>query len=292
MDFYQINDLERLSGIKAHTIRIWEKRYGLITPYRSETNIRYYDDEQLKKLLNVVTLVTSGLKISKIAQLNDQELKAQVKNTSNAATDRGQYIYYINGFIEAMLDFKELAFNCLFEEIVFKYGVQQSVTEIVYPFLHHTGLLWSINETMPVEEHFASTIIKKKLFALIDGLPAPDSNAKTFLLFLPADEWHELGLLFAEYMIRYNRCNVISLGQNVPLADLKYVIQKTKPDFLLTFLTSEDNEVQMKDLQSFLASDHKTTTCLISGAAQRINAYRQLEQFIVLDAPNDILKFF
>ncbi|MFA6149950.1 MAG: MerR family transcriptional regulator [Chitinophagaceae bacterium] len=291
MDFYQINDLERLSGIKAHTIRIWEKRYGIITPYRTETNIRYYDDLQLKKLLNVATLASSGLKISKIAALSSEELKSTIKERKVDGEDAERYDFFINDLISSMLDFNEQAFNLLFADILVQFGVQKAFINIVYPFLSKTGVLWSIDETMPVQEHFATTIIKKKLFSLIEQLPAAKANKHKFLLFLPSDEWHELGLLFAEYIIRESGNATISLGQNVPFVDIDYVVKKVQPDFLLTFLISDVNKEEIGKIANLLSQKFKKTTFLLCGNPSKLISYADTNQIKVLQHPNDILKF-
>lgn len=291
MDFYQINDLERLSGIKAHTIRIWEKRYGLITPYRTETNIRYYDDVQLKKLLNVATLASSGLKISKIAALSSEELKSIIKERKGDGEEAERYDFFINDLISSMLDFNEQAFNLLFADILSQFGVQKAFINVVYPFLSKTGVLWSIDETMPVQEHFATTIIKKKLFSLIEQLPPAKTNKQKFLLFLPSDEWHELGLLFAEYIIRESGNTAISLGQNVPFVDIEYVVKKVQPDFLLSFLICDSNKDEIEKIQGLISGKFKKTTFLLCGNPSKLLSYTETSQIKVLKHPNDILKF-
>lgn len=290
MDYYQINDLERLSGIKAHTIRIWEKRYGIITPHRTETNIRFYDDEQLKKLLNVAALSSAGYKISKIAAMEAKELVACIQNTQYSEEVEVQYGYYINNLISGMLDFDETSFSDTFEKICTKYGVQSALVNILYPFLHKTGVLWTTDQTMPVQEHFASMIIKRKLFSLINNLPQP-TKAKRFLLYLPADEFHEVGLLFAEYIIRYNGHHTINLGQNVPFRDIAYVIEKTNPNYLLSFLVSDDHSKFMNQLHELISRQFKQVQCLIAGGQNRIELYAKLSNIIPLKNPGEILKF-
>lgn len=289
MDFYQINDLERLSGVKAHTIRIWEKRYGLIAPHRTETNIRYYDDEQLKKLLNVATLSNVGFKISKIAAFSENELKEQLLESQKIESTDIQYDFYINDFIGAMLDFDESKFEKLFDEIVEKYGFQDAVVKIVYPFLYKTGVLWSISETIPVQEHFASTLIKRKFYKLIADLPKFTKKEKKFLLFLPANEWHEIGLIFAEYIIRLHGYQTINLGQNVPFLDIEHVIKKTKPEFLMTFFTSNEHKQEMDQLLAILNTKHKNIICLLSGASAKIDSYYDEKKIKILIGPNDLL---
>ncbi len=290
MDFYQINDLERLSGVKAHTIRIWEKRYGLITPHRTETNIRYYDDSQLKKILNVATLSTVGFKISKIAAMSEQELKIQIKESQQHELSDSRFDFYVNDFIGAMLDFNEQYFNELFAEVVEKFGVQSAMVNILYPFLYKTGVLWRVDEAIPVQEHFASMLIRRNLFLLIGNLPAPKDKSKKFLLFLPSNEWHEIGLLFAEYIIRYHGLETINLGQHVPYVDLEHVIIKAKPDFLLTFLISDTHEEYINHLQGLLSTKYKKTLCLISGNPAKLDIYSESKNLKILRFPKDILK--
>ncbi|MCC6186304.1 MAG: MerR family transcriptional regulator [Chitinophagaceae bacterium] len=290
-DFYQISDLERLSGIKAHTIRIWEKRYGLVTPHRTDTNIRYYDDEQLKKLLNVATLSNVGFKISKIASLTEVELKDQILRSQRQEKSDLQFDFYVNDFIAATLDFDETRFDVLFNEVVAKYGFQQAVVKVIYPFLFKTGVLWRVADMMPVQEHFASNLIKRKFFTLIDGLPKLPNLEKKFLLFLPAGEWHEIGLLFAEYLIRLKGFDTVSLGQNVPFVDIEFVIKKTNPDYLLTFLISGDHSQEMSQIQKLISGKYKHINCLISGPWANIQPYDGLKDIVILKDPSDLLKY-
>lgn len=290
MDFYQINDLERLSGVKSHTIRIWEKRYGLISPHRTETNIRYYDDEQLKKLLNVASLSNAGLKISKIAAMSADELKNQIKDAQTHSSVK--FDFYINDLIAAMLDFNEPIFNELYDDIVQKFGIKNAIQDIVYPFLYKTGVLWRIDETMPVQEHFASTLIKKKLFSLLNNLSLnSNKKKKKFLLFLPANEWHEIGLLYAEYIIRSEGHETINLGQNVPFADIEYVAQKTQPHYLLTFLISDKHHTEMDKLQQLLSHSFKNIQCLVSGNPIQLEQLKERKNLKLLKTPKDIYQF-
>jgi DNA-binding transcriptional MerR regulator len=291
VDFYQINDLERLSGVKAHTIRIWEKRYELITPHRTDTNIRYYDDKQLVKLLNVATLSSVGFRISKIAAMSDDELKSQLSLSQQREKSDLKFEFYVNDFIAAMIEFDEVAFNKLFDTIIAEYGVEKALVSIVYPFLHKIGILWRIDQSMPVQEHFASMLIKRKLYTLISQLPTP-TKSKKFLLFLPANEWHEVGLLFAEYIIRNNGFPTINLGQNVPFIDIEYTINKTEPDYLLAFLINNTNEEYVLKVQQLLSSKFKKVDCLIAGNSLKFRLFEGLKNIKLLYSPNDILEVF
>lgn len=264
----------------------------MIVPYRTDTNIRYYDDIQLKKLLNVATLSAAGFKISKIAGMSDLEIAERIKAEKEKEFVTLKYDFYINDFISAMLDFDEPAFDMIFQTVIEKFGVETAVIEILYPFLNKTGMLWSVNEATPLQEHFASTLIKKKLFSLINNLPHPINPKKKFLLFLPSNEWHELGLLFAEYLIRNQGHLVVNLGQNVPFTDLEHVIKRINPNYLLTFLVADAYEDQMKQIQKLLSSKFKKTLCLVSGSPNRLKFYIGSSHVEPLSTPNSILKFF
>lgn len=238
MKAYQINDLERLTGIKAHTIRIWEKRYGLISPNRTDTNRRYYDDDQVKRLLNVATLVASGHKISKIAAYSDGQLHEYIEAAENYGDASSSNIAFVNDMISSMLVFDEAAFEKVFSAAVLRMGFYETVVNVVYPFLIKTGVLWTTDKSVPAQEHFASCIIRRKLMAATDGLLPATNTSRCFLLFLPPSEWHEVGLMFANYIIRANGFPTVYLGQNVPTEGVAQVWASGKPTHLVTFFTA------------------------------------------------------
>ncbi len=237
MASYSIKDLERLSGIKAHTIRIWEQRYKLLTPSRSETNIRSYDDDQVKKLLNVVTLLEAGTKISHISKLSPQEIGQRVTELHESIneSDNGYYPY-INGMISAALNYDNPGFDNQMNEAVNKYGFEKTFEQVVYPVLRKVGLLWRKDEINPAQEHFLSNLVKHKLHSQIENLPAVEKPQDTFLLFLPQWEDHEIGLLYTYYFLKKNKQRVIYLGAKVPLVNLQEAIENVSPDYLITFL--------------------------------------------------------
>lgn len=245
MSRYQINDLEQLTGIKAHTIRIWEKRYQLIQPYRTATNIRYYDDEQVKKLLNVATLVHFGHKISRIAQMEARQLNDMVSNLQNVESDDAVNASYITSLTSSMLSFDENLFERTLSAAFTRHGVYNGMIQVVYPFLAKTGVLWSINETMPIQEHFATGILRRKLLAAIDGLPAAKESPATFLLFLPQDEWHEVGLLLTHFLTRSMGFKTLYFGQNVPFDNLHTTIPHIRPTHFITFYIMRKKSVDI-----------------------------------------------
>lgn len=237
MGAYSIKDLEQLSGIKAHTIRIWEQRYGIIEPKRTGTNIRFYDDEQLKFVLNVALLSRHGYKISKISSLSDGEFKQEVEKLYEQTLIHDTDVVLdldSNDLMVSMIDMDAEKFHRIYENSVKNNGFERTITHLIYPFLEKVGVLWSISQINPAHEHFISCLIRQKIIVGIDRLPNP-SSGKRFLLFLPEGEHHEIGLLMAHYLLKKNGAQVFYMGQNLPDQDLKTSIRTISPDAILTF---------------------------------------------------------
>lgn len=235
MGTYSIKELERLSGIKAHTIRIWEKRYNLIQPQRTSTNIRLYSDEDLKKIMNVSALNNHGVKISKIADMSDEEINRQIFSITDTQTSASAYIEQL---VLAMVDLEEEKFDKIVTALVKKFGFERAITEAIYPFLEKIGVLWQTKNITPAQEHFISNLIRQKVIVAIDGLPLQTKSRKRAVLFLPEHEQHEIGLLFTYYLTRHAGFRCFYLGQNVPHADLVAIVQIHKPQVLITSIIS------------------------------------------------------
>ncbi|GAB5538190.1 MAG: hypothetical protein Salg2KO_02930 [Salibacteraceae bacterium] len=238
MGSYSIKDLEKLSGIKAHTIRVWEQRYSLIEPKRTETNIRYYDDEQLKLLLNVSLLSKNGFKISKISQWSDEEFADKLKQVYDQSLLHKSDIQIelsANDLVTAMIDMDASKFERIYESSILKHGFKKTIKEVIYPFLEKVGILWTIGQINPAQEHFVSCLVRQKVIAAIDRLEN-NPTGKRFLLFLPEGEHHELGLLLAHYILKENNQKTFYLGQNLPSNDIKGAIETVQADYVLTFL--------------------------------------------------------
>lgn len=233
---YSIKDIEHLSGIKAHTIRMWEKRYSILEPRRTDTNIRYYNDEDLKKLLNISVLNRYGYKISKIADLpNDRLSRETLQVAQSAQSENGQ----IESLIVAMVDFDAVKFDKIFGNAVLNFGFEDTMVKIIYPFFEKIGILWQTGNINPSQEHFISNLIRQKLIVAIDNLVEyPNLNAKNFILFLPDGEWHELGLLFYTYFIKKYGHHVIYLGSSLPLSDAIELEKHVKFDYIVTSIKS------------------------------------------------------
>jgi DNA-binding transcriptional MerR regulator len=290
MNYYQISDLERLTGIKAHTIRIWEKRYNLIEPHRTSTNIRYYDDDQAKKLLNVSTLLSVGFKISRISEFSAKEIHDHIKNMQQNTGADSIWSGFINDLIASMLIFDEQAFEKCFSSAVNRFGTYEAMINVVYPFLHKTGLMWTSSDAMPVQEHFANNIIRRKLISAIDGLSASTKKAKIFLLFLPPEEWHETALLLSDYIIRSKGYKTIYLGQNVPSRNLGEVIKSTRPTHLLTFFIARQPTDYVKEILTDLSKRNSGKTILLGGSFDFDTLKVKSKNIHFLSAPEDLFK--
>jgi DNA-binding transcriptional MerR regulator len=244
---YSIRDLEQISGIKAHTLRIWEKRYGLLRPHRTDTNIRFYSNEELKHLLNVSLLNRNGIKVSKIAGMSQVQIREQVAALSLIRTNDEDLV---EGFIAALLDLDEIRFLKTFASALLRLGFEQTILQVVFPFFRRIGIMWQTGTINPAQEHFVSNIIRQKLYVAIDGLRVtPPADAPKALLFLPEQELHELSLLFYHYALRSRGVNTVYLGQAVPTESLPRIIASTQPDFLVTVAT---NELSAHDFKSFI----------------------------------------
>lgn len=260
---YSIKDLEQLSGIKAHTLRIWETRYNILRPSRTQTNIRIYSDKDLKRILNISLLNTNGLKISKISSLTDERISQEVEKIVHAYQQPSDQV---EGLVMAMVEFDEEKFENIISKCLLHFGFEKTIEEIVFPFLRKTGVLWQIGVVTPAQEHFISHLVRQKLIVGIDAIPQrKSSNGKSFILYLPADELHELSLLYYNYMVRLTGNYSIYLGQSVPLGDLKKVFQNKKADFLVTVMTTAKKTSAFVKYLEDLHTEFPSTKILISG---------------------------
>jgi len=255
MGKYKISDLESLSGVKAHTIRIWEQRYNILTPLRTNSNIRYYDDEQLRKLLNVVSLMNAGNKISTISKLSDKELNERIGQLLNVGGIGIKEEMLINQMISAGLAYDESLFEKAFSNSILSYGIMTAYQRVFYPMLIKVGLLWSTTELQPSQEHFISNLIKQKMFAAIDSLNPPSNKKKEWILFLPEGEQHDLGLLIANYGLRSKGFKVFYLGANVPLDNLYQIAKQVNPTHYLTFAVRSNQQSLINEFLNKISQD-------------------------------------
>ena len=238
MNAFTIKDLENLSGIKAHTIRIWEQRYSLLSPQRTETNIRYYSNDELQKVLNIALLNKYGYKISHIDRMSMADMNEKVLALSQAEAQQERIV---NELISCMANIQIEEFEQLLDAYIRSKGIEKAIIQILFPFLERIGILWLTNHINPAQEHLVTNIIRQKLIVGIDGSKPAFQSDKTLLLFLPEGEHHELGLLFMYYLLKSRGIKVLYLGANVPLKDVEYVAALKSPDYLYAHLTSVAN---------------------------------------------------
>jgi DNA-binding transcriptional MerR regulator len=232
---YTIKDLEQLSGIKAHTIRIWEQRYSFLKPKRTDTNIRTYNDEELKKLLIVALLNKHGFKISRIDKMNPSEMNDAVLSLSDdvASQDRR-----MNKLIFHMIDLNMDEFERVLDKSIAERGIDQTILQLVFPYLERIGVLWLTSHINPAQEHFVSNIIRQKILVGINSLKARKKD-KSAILYLPEGELHELGLLYIYYALKRTGITVFYLGANLPVKDLLFVAKLKSPEYIFTHLTTK-----------------------------------------------------
>ena len=284
---YSIKDLEDITGIKAHTIRIWEKRFNLFTPDRTSTNIRLYSDEDLKKLLNILILYRQGIKISRLAALPLPELNDLVRSSLLV----GESDDIVESLIVDMIDFNRDSIERKLNRMIFNLGFEETVYRVIYPFYRRVGILWQTDAINPAQEHFVSNLIKQKLFIAIDSLEQTQPSAKTFLLFLREDEQHELSLLMAHYLIRKYGHKAVYLGQSVPIGDVIKAWSVIKADFLVTHFTSRMTDEDMDGYLGELRTGTQGTPVLVSGLQVIDNEFLLSQNTILLKSPSDLNRF-
>lgn len=242
---YSIKDLEKLSGIKAHTIRIWEKRYNLVEPKRTDTNIRFYDDDDLKRVMNIALLNRKGMKISQLAQLDDHQICSKINDLSNGESD---HEYTLDNLVISMIDLDEKKFDKILSLAIMRDGFETTLINTIHPFFEKVGVLWLTGAINPAQEHFISNLMRQKIIVAIDGVMEDISpRSKSFVLYLPEGELHELGLLFYYYLLKKRGHRITYLGQSVPFEDLHTVIKIKPCDYILTSFHSSITGIDINE---------------------------------------------
>ncbi|WP_025741488.1 MerR family transcriptional regulator [Aquimarina pacifica] len=258
---FSIKDLENLCGVKAHTIRIWEKRYNLLSPDRTETNIRTYNLKNLQRLLNVTYLVNSGYKISRISKLSEDEINDYVKGIVSDSSTKNQAI---NSFKIAMLNYDLTLFSVTYDKLERKKSFRSIFIDIFIPLLKEIGLLWQTDTISPSHEHFITNLVKQKLLLNIEKLQY-NKNTKTdkaFVLFLPENEIHELGLLYIHYETLLHGYKSIYLGSSIPLDNLPSALSFHEKIVFVSYFTikpeKEHLDTYMQDFESIVCRDKQS----------------------------------
>ncbi len=277
MAVYSISDLEKLSGIKAHTIRAWEQRYGIIEPQRTETNIRYYQDEDLRRLLNIALLNRNGHKISKIADMDQREIAEKVAELSEINFEYGTQL---DALTISMIEMDEFKFDRIVRTNIEQMGFEKTILSVIYPFLDKLGALWLTGSINPVQESFISNLIRQKIINAIDQEEInAGPHTEKYILYLPAGERQELSLLFMQYLLRSRGKQVIYLGQDISLADLVDANKMHQPDFLFTIVTESFSRKPLEPYLSALQEKFPQAQILVSGyqvVAQQIKSNQQV----------------
>lgn len=295
MNFFTIRDVQNLTGIKAHTLRIWEQRHSILTPRRKQSNHRFYDNEDLKYILRIAFLYHQGYKISRIASLSEEEI---CRLTLEARPDEDNYGIFLNQLTEAIIDLDEERFEQIFHKIRENTTFEDLVIQILFPLLKKVGHLWLAGSIMPAQEHFTSAIIIRKLLAAIDELPRPAATAlRHVIVYTPHGELHEIPLLFMQYMLKKNGTSCVYLGSNVNTDTLKTIcdqFEKLHPGkpvtqlyfHLITHLIKADLGEYLRNLSNtfpdkeIVFSGTKTNGYINGGIPQNVRVLKNAEDLL------------
>ena len=283
---YSVAQVEALSGIKAHTLRIWERRYSFLKPLRTPTNIRYYTDDQLKKLLNFGILVRNGYRVSKLEKMSDEEVFDAVNEilADPESQDRDE----IKGLTLAMLEMNEEEFDNIFERQVIRKGFLRAITEMIYPFLQYVGVLWNTNKAMIAQEHFVSNLIRQKIVTAIERLSIPPKSAPSVVFFLLEGEDHEIGLLLANFIAKERGWLTYYLGQGVPISNIQKVVDLVEPQMLMSmFITPKPHK--MNGLIKGVIGDSKIPF-VVSGNTDNLDVLDDCPSLIKIASPDDFIE--
>ncbi len=262
MNSFTIKDLSNLSGIKAHTLRIWEQRYSFLKPGRSFTNIRYYSNEELRTILNIALLNKYGFKISHIDKMSAAEMNEKILLLHQAEAQQEKII---NDLVNHMISMDMDAFSESLNKYIQSKGLEKMIMNLIFPFLEKTGILWLTNHINPAQEHLVSNMLRQKLIAGIENCKPATRSAKKVLLFLPEGEYHELGLLFIYFLLKRKGVAVIYMGANLPLEDLGYAVEHKRPDYIYCHLTSLAPNFRFDRFLFNLEQQFKPIPIIISG---------------------------
>ncbi len=290
MAVYSIKDLEKLSGIKAHTLRVWEQRYGIIEPKRTKTNIRYYQDEDLKFVLNIALLNRNGIKISKIAKMDREEIAEKVAAISEINFENGTQL---DALTISMIEMDESKFDRIVSTNIEQLGFERTMLEVIYPFLDKLSVLWLTGSINPVQENFMSYLIRQKIIVAIDREPlvTAGDDPNKFLIYLPEGEKQELSMLFMHYLLKARGNQVVYLGQEIRLTDLKDAYNIHQPDYIFTMITETFARDSVQNYVDRLVKTFPDTHLLLSGYQVVAQQVVPQENLTVLRSLDQTLRF-
>lgn len=266
MHIFTIRDIENLTGIKAHTLRIWEQRYNLMVPERKTGNHRLYSNEDLKHLLKIATLYHNGHKISKIAALSAGQIN---QFTLDTLVIKDPFQLYVNQLLESAIDFDEERLEKVIHTCLLHYSFDKTIFKVLFPFLQKVGLLWTTGHVVPAMEHFASSLIMQKIVAAINGLERPEEDSPIIILFTPESERHEMSVLMMQYLLKRNGVKTVMLGQQVSLDVLSDYCKHRPADYLYTHIITHLQKQEPEEYLAELSSRFLNKKIVVSGAVMQ-----------------------
>ncbi|MDQ3279384.1 MAG: MerR family transcriptional regulator [Bacteroidota bacterium] len=287
MQNFSIRQIELLTGIKSHTLRIWEQRYDFFRAKRKESNMRFYTNDDLKKLLCISFLYHNGWKVSKIAGLSDEQIQEEAEKVDVTASN---YPTTIQHLLKAAIDFNEASFVAILNELAATIGFERLITEVCYGFMQRVGLLWDTNKIIPAQEHFSSYIIQNKIISETDKFSATQNGDPEIVLFCPENEFHELPLLFINYLLRKNGWRVLYLGVNITLDDLKEAARIKGIRYLYLHLITNFTGFSLDDYFESLRKTFPEKIILASGKGIT-QSQRNFVQLYLLRRDDEIHRF-
>lgn len=290
MQTFTISQLSQFSGIKQPTIRIWEQRYGALSPLRTQGNTRYYDNNQLRRLLNIVSLQNSGGKISDLCALDDTSLYKliETKLQSKKFSDKAEL--YITQLIAAGINYNEVKFNQLFTDVIKRYGIKESYLKVLHPLLDRLGLLWNCDNIIPPQEHFICNLLKQKFYTYIDQLPAIKKAAVDWVILLPENEFHEMGLLMAYILLKKEGKKVIYLGANIPVHSFIASINETGAKNVMLFTVHSGQENIIKQYATLFCEQTKNKQLYVAGNKTAFDDVKGIKAIKFLSSISDLEK--
>ncbi len=285
---FTIRDIENLSGIKAHTIRIWEQRYSFLKPKRSDTNIRFYSNDELKIILNVALLNKHGYKISQIDKMNREAMFDCVLSLTH---EEAKASIIVNQLLECMVEYDIERFEKLLNKCIDTTGIEKTILQIIFPFLDKVGILWLTNHVIPVQERLVSNVIRQKIIVGIDSLCLKPVSHLKVCLFLPEGEYHELSLLFVAFLLKKKGINLIYLGANIPMVELKTVVTIKKPDYLYTHITTAGQNFNFEKFLALLNKDYRNIPTIISGRLTNAHVKKIPQKIVFKKSLQEVKEF-
>lgn len=289
MAIYSIRDLEKLTNIKAHTIRVWEQRYQLIQPARTETNIRFYTDDNLRELYNIALLNRHGYKISHLAKMKSEDIAARVSDLTDCSKGENTHL---DALMLALIDLDEAAFDRVFATYSSQCGFERTMLDLVYPFLDKLNVLWLTSSVSPAHEKFVTHLMRRKVMAAIDREPNdPLPDARTFLIYSPEHDRQELTLLFLHYLVRRRGHKAIYLGPETSVKDLGDACDALRPHYVFTILQEPIPRLPIQAYVDNAAQSVMGAKLLLTGAQMFVNPVRLPSNALLLNGLPDTLHF-